>query len=48
MTDRIAIVIGALVIGALLLDLALNGGHASFFLIRKLADLIYFVSFWRH
>ncbi len=48
MTDRLAIIIGALVIGALLLDLALNGGAASFFLIRKLADLIYFVSFWRH
>ena len=48
MTDRWAIIIGALVIGALLLDLALNGGAASFFLVRKLADLIYFVSFWRH
>jgi hypothetical protein len=47
-TDRLAIIIGALVIGALLLDLALNRGAASFFLIRKLADLIYFVSFWRH
>lgn len=48
MSDRNAITLGAVVIGALLLDLAFNGGAASFFLVRKLADLIYFVSFWRH
>ncbi|MBC2835612.1 hypothetical protein [Paragemmobacter straminiformis] len=48
MTDRIALIIGALAIGALLLDQALNGGAAGFFLLRKLAELIYFVSFWRH
>lgn len=48
MSDRNAVILGAAVIGALLLDLVLNGGAASFFLVRKLADLIYFLSFWRH
>lgn len=48
MSDRNAVILGAVVIGALLLDMALNGGAASFFLVRKLADFIYFVSFWRH
>lgn len=48
MSDRNAVILGAIVIGALLLDLALNGGAATFFLVRKLAELIYFVSFWRH
>ncbi len=48
MSDRNAMYLGAVVIGALLLDLVLNGGAASVFLVRKLAELIYFVQFWRH
>ena len=48
MRDRNAAILGAVVVGALLLDLALNGAAASLFLVRKLAEFIYFVSFWRH
>lgn len=47
MTDRIAVILAALIAAAILADVTLNDATASFFLLHKLTDLIEFVSFWR-
>ncbi|MEM1151067.1 MAG: hypothetical protein AAGI03_10990 [Pseudomonadota bacterium] len=47
MTNQLAIILGALVIIALILDAVLNGSSASLFLIKKLTDLIEWMAFWR-
>ena len=47
MTDRIAVIMAALIAAAILADVTLNDALASFFLLQKLTDLIEFVSFWR-
>jgi hypothetical protein len=46
-TDRIAVILAALIAASILADVTLNDSTASFFLLHKLADLIEFVSFWR-
>lgn len=47
MPTRFALSIAAVVVAAILADLALNGGAASLFLVRKLFDLVEYLSFWR-
>ncbi len=47
MTDRIALVLALVIFGAIAADLVLNGAEATLFLLRKLEDLIIYVSFWR-
>jgi hypothetical protein len=47
MSNRLALTLGALIVAALLADLGLNGGAASLFLMRKLVDLVDYLSFWR-
>ncbi|WP_294613033.1 hypothetical protein [uncultured Roseovarius sp.] len=47
MTDKIALILGATIFGALLLDLVLNGGGAILFLGRKFVILLEYVAFWR-
>ena len=47
MTDRIALWIGLILLAAVIADLALNGGSALQFLLRKFIDLIEWVAFWR-
>ena len=47
MTDRVALAMAVLIFAAIAADVALNGGVAVLFLLRKLEDLIIYVSFWR-
>ena len=47
MTNKLAIWIGLIVIGLLILDQVLRDGDATIFLLRKLADLIEYLAFWR-
>ena len=47
MPTRFALSIAAVVILALIADQVLNGGVASLFLVRKLFDLVEYLSFWR-
>lgn len=47
MSDRTAFFIAGLIALAILADLTLNGGSALLFLLRKLLDLIDYVSIWR-
>jgi len=47
MTNRLAIVLGMLILGALVVDVLLNGTTNLVFLGKKLADLIDWIAFWR-
>ncbi len=47
MTDRIALGLGLLIVLAIGLDIILNDGTALLFLMRKFADFLEFLSFWR-
>lgn len=47
MTDRIAIVIGGVVITALIYDLSFQSGEITFFLFKNILDLIEWIAFWR-
>lgn len=46
MTDRIALVLGGLIVAAIILDLSANSGQALLFLALKFASLIDWVIFW--
>lgn len=47
MTNRIAIALGLLIIGAIVLDVLAFGTEHLVFLGKKLAELIEWVAFWR-
>jgi hypothetical protein len=47
MTDRIAISLGLLILAAIGWDLLANDSRAFLFLLRKFADFIEYLSFWR-
>lgn len=47
MTNRIAIVLGVIIFGLLLLDWQEFGWANSLFLARKFAELLEWVAFWR-
>ncbi len=47
MTNRLALVLGGLVLGLLILDLGVLHTGATLFLARKFADLVEYLSFWR-
>ncbi|SMX35930.1 glyceraldehyde-3-phosphate dehydrogenase [Maliponia aquimaris] len=47
MTNRLAILLGLIILGAIAADLVLNGGAALLFLGRKLFVLIDWLAFWR-
>ncbi len=47
MTNRLALVLGGLVLGLLILDLGILHTGATLFLGRKFADLVEYLSFWR-
>ena len=47
MTDRIALIIAAVILGLIVLDILANDAAAATFLLRKLADLVEFLVFWR-
>ena len=47
MTDKLAIWLGLIILAAVFGDIALNGGDALLFLLRKFAVFIEYLSFWR-
>ena len=47
LTNRIALWIGLLLLAAISADLALNGGAALVFLLRKFLDMVEWLAFWR-
>ena len=47
MTNRLAAVLGLLVLAAIIADAMIYDGAGSLFLARKLADLVAWVAFWR-
>ena len=47
MTNQIAIGIGIVLLGLFGLDVFLTGSANTLFLLRKLADLIEYLAFWR-
>lgn len=46
MTDRLAIILGIIILLLVGYDIFMNSGNALIFLIRKLADLINYIKFW--
>lgn len=47
MTDRLAIILGAIVALLIAADLFANGGGGLLFLARKMLDLMEYLIFWR-
>jgi hypothetical protein len=47
MTNRLALFLGAVILALLAFDMLGNDGRAVLFLLRKFADFIEYVSFWR-
>lgn len=47
MTDRIALVLGAIIVAAIAGDIVANNGAAIMFLLRKFTDLVEWIAFWR-
>ncbi len=47
MTNRIALVLGLLIVAAIAVDVALNGSAHMIFLAKKLDELIEWLAFWR-
>jgi hypothetical protein len=47
MTNRIAIVLGLIILGLLLIDILIFGTEHIVFLGKKMFDLIEWVAFWR-
>ncbi|WP_205389214.1 hypothetical protein SuNHUV7_35120 (plasmid) [Pseudoseohaeicola sp. NH-UV-7] len=47
MTNRIAIVLGLIIVGAILLDVFLYGSEHLIFLGKKFAELVEWIAFWR-
>jgi hypothetical protein len=47
LTDRLALIIGGVILAAIALDLVANGGAALLFLLRKFADMVEWLAFWR-
>ena len=47
MTNRIAIPMGLLIVGAILIDLVLFDSQSLIFLSKKMFDLMEWMAFWR-
>ncbi|MEM1374303.1 MAG: hypothetical protein AAGF78_07975 [Pseudomonadota bacterium] len=47
MTNRLAIILGLIIVTAVILDQVFNDGVASLFLSKRLLDLIEWLAFWR-
>lgn len=47
MPTRVALSLAGVVVLAIIADQGLNGGVATLFLLRKLFDLVEYLSFWR-
>ena len=47
MTDRIALVLGLVIVAAIAADILANGSQALLFLMKKFADMVEWMAFWR-
>jgi hypothetical protein len=47
MTNRIAVVLALLIVGAIVVDVMYYGTQHIVFLAKKMADLIEWLAFWR-
>ncbi len=47
MTNRIALVLGFLIVGAIMVDYFVYGTEHVLFLAKKFTDLIEWLAFWR-
>ncbi len=47
MTNRIAIVLGLIIIGAIVVDYVFFGTEHAIFLAKKMTELIEWLAFWR-
>ena len=47
MTDRIAIILGMVVLAAIATDVIVNDSAALLFLLRKLFNLVEYLAIWR-
>ncbi len=47
MSNRTNIILGSLIVGLILFDLAALHGTGTTFLVKKLMDLVEFLTFWR-
>ncbi|WP_168733027.1 hypothetical protein [Aliigemmobacter aestuarii] len=47
MTDRIALVLGLVLVALILTDVLANGGDVLLFLARKFAGFLDYLMFWR-
>ncbi len=47
MTNRIAIVLGLIIIGAIVVDYVFYGTEHAIFLAKKMTELIEWLAFWR-
>ena len=47
MTNRIAIVMGLIIVALIVLDATMNESEATIFLLRKFWALIEYMAFWR-
>lgn len=47
MTNRLAIIVGAVIVGLIVLDLVLFGTEHMVYLGKKIFDLIEWMAFWR-
>jgi hypothetical protein len=47
MTNRIALVLGLLIVGAIVVDTVYYGTEHAVFLAKKMTELIEWLAFWR-
>ncbi len=47
MTNRLALILGLLIVSALAADVGLNDSTALMFLLRKFVDMVEWMAFWR-
>ncbi|MEM1302020.1 MAG: hypothetical protein AAGH17_05500 [Pseudomonadota bacterium] len=47
MTNQLAIILGTLILGGIIADVALNSGETLVFLLQKFLELIEWTAFWR-
>jgi hypothetical protein len=47
MSNRTNVILGVVIVGAIVADVALTRGAGSIFVAKKLADLVEYLAFWR-
>ncbi len=47
MTDKLALILGFIIVAAIAADLLANGGQAMLFLLTKFDAMVEWMAFWR-